>query len=235
MNNTYYSKTRIFSQRPKGNTRCVAKETYILEKCKNKNVLHVGCSSWPSTEYEIQTNLLLHKKIECVASTVWGIDISEEGISCLRNYGIETVSIGNAENLPMDRQYDVIVAGDVLEHLSNPGLFLDGVQKITVPSASLIVTAPNAFTLSRSLKHWFGGKEIVHEEHTCYFSAKTLAALCARYDFLPTDLRYVSNANRTLCATIKRSFQSVCPMAASQLLMTFMKSDDVPPLPYYEI
>jgi len=48
-------------------------------------------------------------------------------------------------------QYDIIGAADVLEHLSNVGLFLSGARAFMRPDDRLLITTPNAYSMKRML------------------------------------------------------------------------------------
>ncbi len=91
---------------------------------------------------------------------------------------------GDACQLSQDvhEKFDYIVAGEVLEHLPNPGLFLAEAARCLKPGGALFVTVPNAFNLLRIIG-LFQGYESVHKDHCFYFSGKTLARLAALYGF----------------------------------------------------
>src|SRR3990172_3633260 len=56
---------------------------------------------------------------------VIGIDISAEDINRLENLGFQNLYIQSAEDLNLPSTFNTIVAGEVIEHLSNPGVFLE--------------------------------------------------------------------------------------------------------------
>jgi 2-polyprenyl-3-methyl-5-hydroxy-6-metoxy-1,4-benzoquinol methylase len=69
----------------------------------------------------------LHGVLKRNFDTVIGIDISEEVLE-LRKYGYE-VYVVNAEDFDLDRKFETIVVGELIEHLSNPGKFLECAKK----------------------------------------------------------------------------------------------------------
>ncbi len=75
-----------------------------------------------------------------------------------------------------DERFDVIVLGEVLEHLPNPGAALVNLQEVLAPGGSFLITVPNAFDLSRFGRLAFGN-ERVHPEHVAYYSTSTLQRL----------------------------------------------------------
>ena len=44
------------------------------------------------------------------------------------------------------------MVGEILEHLSNPGLALDALRSITSPGAIVVATVPNAYSLKGFLR-----------------------------------------------------------------------------------
>lgn len=171
---------------------CVkSRHEIIIKECKNKNVLHIGCSDWPITNVQIKENNLLHKKITDVTSSCIGIDINEKGFAILRKNGFSNVRYGDAECLEeyFTEATFVVVAGEVLEHINNPGLFLEAAFKILKPTGKILITAPNAFFVVRILALLFR-REYVHRDHVFYFSAKTISCLLERYGYEITYLGY---------------------------------------------
>lgn len=164
---------------------------YFLDAAAQKKVLHVGCTDYPVTESRIRSNTLIHKKMMNVASRMVGIDISEEGIEVLKKHGIDEVVRMDAEQLEFTEKFDLVLAGDVVEHMCNPGLFFGRVKDVLSDNGELMVSVPSAYSLN-SLKMWMSGVEQVHKDHVAYYSPKTLAALCQRYGLLPTKLVFTA-------------------------------------------
>ncbi len=159
---------------------------YLCRCVMGKKVLHVGCSDFPVTEQRIKNGNLLHIGLTNSAKEVIGIDISDEGLACMAKYGIKNTFKMDAENISFDFRFEVILAGDVLEHLNNPGKFIERSFSLLDTNGELIVAVPNAMTVN-NIKGWFLWEQ-VHKDHTFYFSPKTLSSLCSRYGLLPTKL-----------------------------------------------
>ena len=107
---------------------------FVLQRCKGKKVLHLGCVNEGLTKARIKSGNLLHIRLIDVAKEVWGVDISAEGIELLRKHGIDNLVVGDIEHIDQieelkQQKFDIILATEVLEHLNNPGLFLQNVKK----------------------------------------------------------------------------------------------------------
>lgn len=110
------------------------------------------------------------------------MDSDLEGLAELRAGGVDQlyeVDLERLERVPLDKRFDVIIAGEVIEHLSNPGLFLSGVQRFMGPESRLIVTTVNAYSGMRFAQYGVRGKggvsEPVHPDHVAYYSFRTLS------------------------------------------------------------
>jgi 2-polyprenyl-3-methyl-5-hydroxy-6-metoxy-1,4-benzoquinol methylase len=159
----------------------VIREDYILDKCKQKRVLHLGCIGKAEGLYEelMVKNAWLHARIRAVAAEVVGIDNAHEIVSRLRSaHGVSDIYVGDAhhlENLDMGL-FDIVMAGEIIEHLPYPGLFLASAHHVLNTGGQVLITTTNAFCTRRFLGV-LGGFESVHEDHVAYYSHRTLERL----------------------------------------------------------
>ena len=164
------------------------RQALILEKCKGKCVLHLGCVDAGLLEERFKRGELMHQRLAVVASELWGLDIDENGIEFLRSKGFDHLVCGDLCQLDKIqslrcREFDVVVASEVIEHLLNPGMFLESVKSLIIPGITeLIVTVPNAFRISNLI--WlFRGMEYVHPDHNYWFSYYTASNLLHKTGF----------------------------------------------------
>jgi len=162
---------------------------FLLDACRDKSVLHLGCTNYPYTEEAIEGGDFLHFELEKVAKQVTGLDSDAASLEMLTTRGSENLVTGDLENLSasdLDETFDVVLAGEVIEHLSNPGLFLNGVKRFMDSSTRLIVTTVNAYAGVRFFRYGLRGKrgrvEPVHPDHVAYYSYATLKLLIERHD-----------------------------------------------------
>ena len=161
----------------------------IREICSGKRVLHLGCTNYPYTEDAIKLNMLLHFDLEKVATDLWGLDSDQAGINVLTAHGSKQIMLCDLErldHLDLDGTFDVIVAGEIIEHLNNPGLFLKGIRRFMTKDSVLIVTTVNAYCAMRFFYYGARGKrgriEPVHPDHVAYYSYTTLKLLIERHE-----------------------------------------------------
>ena len=160
---------------------------FIKELCKDKKVLHLGCTNFPYTKEAIENNMLLHHSIEKIAKEVYGFDFDQEGIEILGNTGTKNLfraDLEKLEKVKLNEKFDVIVAGEIIEHLNNPGLFLNGIQRFMDSETKLVITTVNAYCALRFFIYGLRGKggraEPVHPDHVAYYSFKTLTLIVER-------------------------------------------------------
>ena len=144
---------RVKQLHPIPDADTVDRVQFILKQCKGKKVLDIG-SSGPLRET---------LKQHC---TLTGLDKKE---------GADIVCDVEKDKMP-DGDYDLIVAGEVIEHLSNPGAFLDKLKKY---NCDILITVPNAFSPNSAIV----GIENVNLEHVAWYSYHTLKALVERHGY----------------------------------------------------
>jgi len=161
----------------------------IKRICTNKRVLHLGCTNYPYTKEALDAGMLLHHDLERVAGELWGIDSDQRGVDALTQLGSKNIVVGDLEQIGEceleTQQFDVIVAGEIIEHLNNPGLFLSGIQRYMGPETLLVITTVNAYCAMRFFYYGLRGKggaaEPVHPDHVAYYSYRTLKVLVERF------------------------------------------------------
>jgi hypothetical protein len=157
---------------------------FILNISKNKKILHFGFLDSPFLGKKIKSGELLHHRIKNVATKLHGVDIDEDG---LREYRSITGDIDNSifnvaeKDVNVDAysmKYDLIILGEVLEHIMNPGLALKNIKKICENNddCRVCITVPNAFSANGHAAASLG-IETVHPGHYYYFSPYTIKKL----------------------------------------------------------
>lgn len=160
----------------------------IRSFCKDKSVLHLGCTNYPYTEEAINNDMLLHFELSKITTRLCGLDADKTGLDILRKHGTDDLYEADLEKLdavPLNETFDVIIAGEMIEHLNNPGLFLEGIKRFMTKDTSLVLTTINAYCAMRYAIYFLRGKkganEPVHPDHVAYYSYKTLKLIIERH------------------------------------------------------
>src|ERR1041384_1850702 len=126
-------------------SQTIADRFPIIERhIKSGSVLDLGCvDSRPArhsaaVRIEYKPNLLFRRIVEVNKDTL-GIDIDAEGVAVLKSLGYQA-AVGDVETMALPRQFDTIIAGELIEHLENPGLFLRNMRRHLKPTGLLIIS-----------------------------------------------------------------------------------------------
>jgi len=161
------------------------RKQFLIEFCRGKRVLHIGCVDSGLMEQRIAENNFLHYHISRVADELIGADIDDDGLRHLANAGYEVHRLdlqADCELLQkLAARVDLIIIPEVIEHLSNVGQALDNLKQCRF-KGDMVVTTPNAFSY-RAAVQLARGVELVHPDHNCYFSPTTLKTLLAKHGF----------------------------------------------------
>lgn len=165
--------------------RPVDRLAFIAGLCRDRRVLDIGCLD-ETALIKRDTEHWLHGRIAAVARQVIGIDNSErlppDGLATgptsriFRGDGTDP-----APALVDDGAIDVIVAGEFIEHLENPLVFLRAMRR-RFPGRELIVSTPNGVAFANALLATIG-REAQHQDHLLSSTYKTLNSLCLRAGF----------------------------------------------------
>lgn len=199
---------------------------FLLEAARGKSVLHLGCTNHPYTDLSIAEGTLLHAKLSACAARLTGIDSDLEGIAELEKYNFGPILHGDLEVLsevPLREEFEVVIAGEVIEHLSNPGAFLRGVKRFVGDNGRLIITTVNAYCGMRFAQYALRGRggrvEPVHPDHVAYYSLKTLNLILERHGFLVEDLHFydLGSEHRVHNRMALNLINDLCVKASPQL------------------
>ncbi len=136
----------------------------ILQYIKGKDVLDIGSCGNQGSNNKLPTQ---YEMIKQNANSVQGVDLESNMPEIIK---------GNAETINLDKQFDVITAGDVIEHLHNVGLFLDNMNKHLKQDGILILVTPNVKSIGYLP---FRGNLF----HTCWYCEHTLKYIVEKHNF----------------------------------------------------
>jgi hypothetical protein len=173
---------------------------FLTQYCKGKNVLHVGCTDHiPLVKQKIQQNTWLHKCIDEVAAKQLGIDVDRDAIHYINSQiGYSNIIYMDVINDPVcpeieNEIWDILLLGEVLEHINNPVEFLTSLQrKYGNYVKEIIITVPNAFSFSNFFNALFKNSEHINTDHRYWFTPFTLNKVLSISGFRPTSIKYAT-------------------------------------------
>lgn len=152
---------------------------------RGKRVLDLGCRSGALTRHFLEGNQVV------------GVDIDETALAAAAALGIEPVVADVEAPLPFaDGSFDVVVAGELLEHLRLPSALVSEIHRVLRPGGVHVGSVPNAFRIQSRLRFLRGLHPEDDPTHVQLFSPASLCELLAA--FVGVRLRYVDGRYRRL-------------------------------------
>ena len=164
--------------------KAVDREAFLRGLCKRKRVLHFGFVDSPFSAERTKQGKLLHQLLQSVTALIYGLDIDTSSIEEYRKLtgDRQNACLDIQQPLPqadfLSQNYDVILFGEILEHLLYPAAAMANLLRICElnPKAQLCITVPNAYS-AMAFFTALSGDELVHPDHYYYFSPVTLSKL----------------------------------------------------------
>src|SRR5262249_12891589 len=122
----------------------ISKAAFIAEKCSGKKVLDMGCIRHNADVAMADPNWL-HAKIKARAQQVVGVDYLPEEIPKVNSHGYDVRYGDVTQPIDIHEKFDVIVAADLIEHLTNFDGFFKNCNHLLAENGVLIITTPNPF------------------------------------------------------------------------------------------
>jgi SAM-dependent methyltransferase len=159
-----------------------------------QRVLDLGCVQHDASHADEET--WLHAHLCRRAASVIGVDLLPAGVAAIQARGYRAV-VGDACRLDLDTRFDVVVAGELLEHVDEPGPFLESARRHLEPAGRLILTTPHAYFAYHVLEAWWSDPaRRWHPEHVAWYEPFTLSNLLARHGFTIVEGLYVTRSRK---------------------------------------
>jgi 2-polyprenyl-3-methyl-5-hydroxy-6-metoxy-1,4-benzoquinol methylase len=180
-----------------------AREKLILKYIQGKNVLDIGVGDIG--------HRFLHKFISENSKKAKGIELDSKRAKYLKRKGYD-VEIGNAETFVLNEKFDVVIAGDLIEHLNNPGMMLDNVKRHLKRNGLFIFNTPNIYSINFLLRGLFQGGDVKQfSEHSLGFTEPLIRELLKRHNFQIQELKYFNHEEKTFKSMAIRTMAKFIP------------------------
>lgn len=179
MNLLYETLEKLKVRRP------VKRLDFIAAQCVAKVVLDIGCFD-ETALVKRDTPHWLHGRLAAKAKLVVGVDNSVKiPLSGLRTASNAVIYRGDGihvdKSIAGDNDFDVIVAGEFIEHIENPLEFLREIKK-GFAGRELLISTPNGVSFANTLLGLIN-REVQHHDHLHNFTFKIINTLCLRAEF----------------------------------------------------
>jgi SAM-dependent methyltransferase len=136
-----------------------------------RRVLDLGCRYGTLTSHYAAGN------------DVIGIDVDRDALESAAALGLETVWADAEEPLPFDDgMFDVVVAGELLEHVRQPEALVAEVRRVLRPGGTFVGSVPNAFRLKNRLRFLAGRHPESDPTHLHLFAPSDVRSLLGGFD-----------------------------------------------------
>jgi cyclopropane fatty-acyl-phospholipid synthase-like methyltransferase len=152
----------------------------IADIVRGGDVLDMGC-----IDHSIESRKRgrwLHDHVRKAARSVLGLDYEQAEVEKLIREGYNAVA-ADATRFDLGKKFDVVVAGELIEHLLNVGGFLTSVRAHLRPEGRLVLTTPNAICLAYFLENLLVGRELDNLDHSGLYTPTTLRTLLGKHGF----------------------------------------------------
>jgi len=165
-----------------------------------------------------------HKYLLELANQLDGIDLffDEKYVQKVNPNGVY-IKV-EAESFELSKKYSRIVAADLIEHLVNPGLFLDQCAKHLEKDGVLILTTPNAFNLFNLAGKIMNYEPATNNDHTCYFNTKTITTLLDKCGWEVSQISYLYTLGPIHRESFKKKVLNVFYKLSSRVTPKYMET-----------
>jgi 2-polyprenyl-3-methyl-5-hydroxy-6-metoxy-1,4-benzoquinol methylase len=195
-------------------------QEFLSQYVKGKTVLDVGCVA--HSAYVEREDLWLHKHLASSAKSILGLDILESDAAELRQRGYE-VTCGDAMTVSLNRTFDVVVAGEIVEHIDDPAAFVSNMARHLNEQGRLVMTTPHVFFFLHFLESIFSSAEQRwNPQHVAWYCPFTLGNLLHRNN-LEVESCYYFTRSRKLRRLLKFTHLPCYGIVASSILVIARK------------
>jgi 2-polyprenyl-3-methyl-5-hydroxy-6-metoxy-1,4-benzoquinol methylase len=136
-----------------------------------RRVLDLGCRDGALSSTYLEGN------------EVVGMDVDREALSHAESRGLKTHWGDLDEPLAIqDEDFDVVVAGELLEHIRSPQALIDEARRVLRPGGTLVGSTPNGFRLKNRLRFAAGRHPELDPTHLHLFRPDDIRDLLSAFE-----------------------------------------------------
>jgi SAM-dependent methyltransferase len=155
--------------------------SYLCNLVHGKSVLDIGVVE--HTREAVNSPGWLHGHLKRHAARCLGVDVLGSEVEYLKQQGYNVV-LADITQAPLAEKFDVIIGGEVLEHLDAPGMFMRNCAAMLDRGGRLVITVPNPWYINPILKSCFRRHTFVDSaDHVAWYDSSTLLELGQRHGF----------------------------------------------------
>jgi 2-polyprenyl-3-methyl-5-hydroxy-6-metoxy-1,4-benzoquinol methylase len=210
--------------------KIVDRNSFIIEKCRNKKVVDLACVCHDLAENQIKNGIWLHHNIKQVSGSVIGFDIEVGEIEKLNKMGYN-IHFGDIEKIDayISEKFDIVVLGSVIEHLFNPGLMMDSLKSLCRNDTEIILSTVNVWSPRYFLSALMHNEaRTCRNDHVSWYSHYVLENLLRFKGFTITE-KYFYNYYPLKITGIRPFFKIIIkklfPVLSHGIIIVFKKGN----------
>lgn len=155
--------------------------SYLRDMVRGKRVLDIGCVENDADHHTREE--WLHNHLRDSASYILGIDILDREIETLRERGYN-VKCHDITRAPLAEKFDIIICGEIVEHIGNIDGLLENCRQSLEPGGQLVFSTPYPWFIGVSFRHTVSGMYFPGSlEHVTWYDPANFAELSARHGY----------------------------------------------------
>ncbi len=172
---------------PRNTPVYIGYQDFVVAYARGKSVVHLGCADTGFSQEKFKAGLFLHARLQEVTKKLWGVDIDQVGLDWMRSQGWQNLFQLDIEHMEAEPRlisepFELVLLTEVIEHLNNPGRFLEALRPMFHAQTELLISTPNATSLGNIISN-FHNTETVNPDHNFWFSYHTLRSLLDKFGY----------------------------------------------------
>lgn len=163
----------------------------------------------------------VHRLLSLKTKNLYGLDLDFDNTKLKNKENYFKVS---AEDFSLNRKFEIIFAGDLIEHLSNPGKFLISCRNHLSDNGRLVITTPNTFNLFNMAGKIMNFDPVVNHDHTCYYNSKTITQLLKKNGWKVEKISYLYSLGVKHQESLKKKFLNLVYKILSFFTVKYMET-----------
>lgn len=155
----------------------------IVHHARGQKVLDLGCVAHNFEFHQARGSQgWLHQHVVDAAAECVGADYDEVGVKQMREAGFDVVQVdilGDLTPILERGPFDVVVAGELIEHLPSPQGLLSAAAQVLKPGGKLVLTTPNPYS-PRRVRAGQTGQTWENVDHIIYAFPSGMAEMADR-------------------------------------------------------
>jgi 2-polyprenyl-3-methyl-5-hydroxy-6-metoxy-1,4-benzoquinol methylase len=190
-------------------------QEFVSSLVRGRTVLDVGCVEHTVEREQVDT--WLHGHLRRSAARVVGLDYNAAAVAELNRRGYQVI-FGDAMEADLGERFDVVIAGEIIEHVENAGALIRNLKRHLRPGGQMVITTPNAFfglhfvesLVASPYRRW-------NSEHVSWYCYFTLGSLLSRCGMEISSCWYFTRSRKTL--KVIRPLRIKCPGVLASTLV----------------